>query len=380
MNFRIFPTLLIAGVTMLFSCTELPDKDNEEGDNGNQGEIGSSELVLLASDMVIQANGEDAVQFTVLSDGEPVSEGVRFYDGSTNKQIDLPDLRFTTTDTGTYYFWAAYGTSQTDIVTVTAIGFPVPELPEDPEPENTSFARRVLLTQFTGTGCGYCPGMITLLRSLMEDDEYASKVVLTACHSYNSDDPAYLLDRLDQAMGVSSYPMVVADMYVSYNNYNNMNGLMSVIDMAHGRSAAKAGISASAELNGNTLVVRASIKASQTSEFRIGAWLLEDGIEGRQSNYNPGTWTGNYDVHDNCIRIADSRVSNSNFTGHSLGTIEAGETAEYAFVMTLEDGWVAENCHLALFITTPEDGEDYFSVNNAISCSINGEVSFDYLQ
>lgn len=380
MNFRIFPTLLIAGVTMLFSCTELPDKDNEEGDNGNQGEIGSSELVLLASDMVIQANGEDAVQFTVLSDGEPVSEGVRFYDGSTNKQIDLPDLRFTTTDTGTYYFWAAYGTSQTDIVTVTAIGFPVPELPEDPEPENTSFARRVLLTQFTGTGCGYCPGMITLLRSLMEDDEYASKVVLTACHSYNSDDPAYLLDRLDQAMGVSSYPMVVADMYVSYNNYNNMNGLMSVIDMAHGRSAAKAGISASAELNGNTLVVRASIKASQTSEFRIGAWLLEDGIEGRQSNYNPGTWTGNYDVHDNCIRIADSRVSNSNFTGHSLGTIEAGETAEYAFVMTLDDGWVAENCHLALFITTPEDGEDYFSVNNAVSCSINGEVSFDYLK
>lgn len=380
MNFRIFPTLLIAGVTMLFSCTELPDKDNEEGDNGNQGEIGSSELVLLASDMVIQANGEDAVQFTVLSDGEPVSEGVRFYDGSTNKQIDLPDLRFTTTDTGTYYFWAAYGTSQTDIVTVTAIGFPVPELPDDPEPENTSFTRRVLLTQFTGTGCGYCPGMITLLRSLMEDDEYASKVVLTACHSYNSDDPAYLLDRLDQAMGVSSYPMVVADMYVSYNNYNNMNGLMSVIDMAHGRSAAKAGISASAELNGNTLVVRASIKASQTSEFRIGAWLLEDGIEGRQSNYNPGTWTGNYDVHDNCIRIADSRVSNSNFTGHSLGTIEAGETAEYAFVMTLEDGWVAENCHLALFITTPEDGEDYFSVNNAVSCSINGEVSFDYLK
>ncbi|HJB43916.1 MAG TPA: Omp28-related outer membrane protein [Candidatus Coprenecus merdipullorum] len=380
MNFRIFPTLLIAGVTMLFSCTELPDKDNEEGDNGNQGEIGSSELVLLASDMVIQANGEDAVQFTVLSDGEPVSEGVRFYDGSTNKQIDLPDLRFTTTDTGTYYFWAAYGTSQTDIVTVTAIGFPVPELPDDPEPENTSFARRVLLTQFTGTGCGYCPGMITLLRSLMEDDEYASKVVLTACHSYNSDDPAYLLDRLDQAMGVSSYPMVVADMYLAYNNYNNLAGLKSTIDTAHERSDAKAGISASAELNGNTLVVRASIKASQTSEFRIGAWLLEDGIEGRQSNYNPGTWTGNYDVHDNCIRIADSRVSNSNFTGHSLGTIEAGETAEYAFVMTLEDGWVAENCHLALFITTPEDGEDYFSVNNAVSCSINGDVSFDYLK
>jgi len=101
-------------------------------------------------------------------------------------------------------------------------------------------------------------------------------------------------------------------------------------------------------------------------------------VEGRQSNYNPGAWSGDYDTHDNCIRIADSRVSNSNYTGHTLGTIDAGQTAEYAFVMTIEDEWVAENCHLVLFVTTQEDGSDYFIVNNAVPCSINGEVPYQY--
>ena len=239
---RIFKLLasLAAGAMMFFSCTELPDKNNDNGDdigNGGNNPVGSTELVLLASEMIIHANGEDAVQFTVLSDGEPVTEGVRFYDGSS-KQIELPDMKFTTTEPGAYSFWAAYGTSHTDIVTITAIGFPVPELPEDPEPGNTSFARRVLLTQFTGTGCGYCPGMIELLRSIMADEDYSSKTVLTACHSYNSNDPAFYSGGLDMALGVMGYPMVIADMSLSYNNYNNEAGLKSTIDAAPHRCLA----------------------------------------------------------------------------------------------------------------------------------------------
>lgn len=236
----------------------------------------------------------------------------------------------------------------------------------------------MLLTQFTGTGCGYCPGMITLLRNLMEDEGYSSRMILAACHSYNSDDPAYLTDRLDQAMGVSGYPMVVADMYLAYNNYYNLSGLKNVIDQAYGRNDTKAGISARAELDGNTLVVLASVKAATASEFRIGAWLLEDGISGRQSNYNQAAWNGDYDTHDNCIRIADSKVSNINFTGYSLGSIDERETAEYAFVMTLEDDWVAENCKVVLFVTSADEGSKNYSVDNAVACGIDSEVSFMY--
>ncbi len=118
------------------------------------------------------------------------------------------------------------------------------------------------------------------------------------------------------------------------------------------------------------------MKAAQTAEFRVGAWLLEDGISGSQSNYRPSVWTGDYNTHDNCVRIADSRVSSSNYTGYSLGTISTGETAEHAFVMTLDESWVTENLHLVLFVTTPEGNS--WVVNNAVACPVNGTVEFDY--
>lgn len=360
--------LLLAGIAAFASCS-LTGGSQE---NPAPGPV--SELVLKASTMIIRADGQDAVQFTVLADGEPVTEDVRFYDGN-NAPIELPSMTFTATAAGTYSFWAAYGTSHSGVVTVTAIDFPVPALPEDPAPESTDFARKVLLTQFTGTGCGYCPGMITLLRNVLSDEDYASRTVLAAAHTYNTSDPAYIPQRLDQAMGVSSYPMVVADMHLAFSNYNSENGLRTLIDEAYGTDA-KAGISVKAELNGSTLVVRASVKAAETSEYRIGAWLLEDGIYGQQANYMQAQWTGDYDTHDNCIRIADSKVSNINFTGHSLGTVNAGETAEYPFVMTIEEGWNADNCHVVVFVTAPE-GQAYI-VNNAVDCEIGGEVPYMY--
>ena len=113
-------------------------------------------LVLRASTTVIEADGNDAVQLEVLADGVPVTEGVRLYDGVTNLAIELPSMTFTTTEPGTYYFWAAYGTAHSEQLKVTAVGFDLPSLPEDPEPDNTSFVRRVLLTQFTGTRRGLC--------------------------------------------------------------------------------------------------------------------------------------------------------------------------------------------------------------------------------
>lgn len=69
-------------------------------------------------------------------------------------------------------------------------------------------------------------------------------------------------------------------------NYTSESGLRSLIDNSYNRSRALAGIAASAQFDGGTLVVTASVKAAETADFRIGAWLLEDGIYGRQSNYN----------------------------------------------------------------------------------------------
>lgn len=361
-----------AALLAFSSCDGLVDNSGK----GQNRPSGDGDLVLSVSSSIIQANGEDAAVLTVLYDGEPVTEGVTLYDGDNNV-VDLPSFSFTTEQEGTYSFWAAYGTSYSETVTVTAIAFPVPDLPEDPQPDNSSFAKKMLLTQFTGTGCGYCPGMINLLRSTMADDEYSSKIIIAAAHQYNSDDPAYLSSaNLAGAMGITGFPTVVVDMYMSFSNYPSPTAFYNILDYCYDKSPAVAGIAASSSLENGTLVVTASVKAAKTSDLRIGAWLLEDGIYGRQSNYNSGSWTGDYNTHDNCIRLADSKVSNTNYSGYSLGTIEAGKTAEHAFVMTIDDSWVVDNLHLVIFVTT-KDGNSWI-VNNAVACDVNGSVQYQY--
>ena len=362
--------LLAAMSASLWSCgTGIVRHDDDPTPSVNS-------LVLRASKTVIEADGTDAVQLEVLADGVPVTEGVRLYDGVTNLAVELPSMVFTTTEPGAYYFWAAYGTAHSEQLKVTAVGFDLPSLPEDPEPDNTSFVRRVLLTQFTGTGCGFCPGMIEILRSVLADEDYASRVVHTAAHTYNNTDPAYLSQRLDQAMGVSGYPTVVADMAYSYS-YLDEGGLRDMLDQAYDASAANAGISAATAFADGQLVVMASVKAAVTAEYCIGAWLLEDGIYGKQTNdKHPETWTGDYDTHDNCIRYADSRVSNVDYCGFSLGTVEAGRSAEYVFTIGFEDDWIPDNCHVVVFVTEHRDRG--WAVNNVVDVPLNGSVTFEY--
>ena len=371
--------LLCAGFAAFTACSLTGEDPNGPVVPGPGPGTSDGDLVLKVSPQVIQANGTDEALITVYQDGVAVTEGVQLYDGN-NSPIDLPDMKFTTTEAGTYSFWASLGTKNTDVVKVTAIDFPVPDLPEDPEPDNASFSRKVLLTQFTGTGCGFCPGMITTLRNIMSDEACSSKFLLAVAHTYNGNDPAYLDPeyQLDQAMGVSNYPYIVADMYLGFNNYNSPAALEMVIDQAYSYAEAKAGIAVSSSLDGNTLVVRAQVKAAETSEYRIGAWLLEDGIKGDQANNRPNTWTGDFNTHDNCIRIADSKVNNIDFTGYTLGTIAAGQTAEHAFVMTLDEEWVKENCHLILFVTVPDRERNAYVVNNAVACSISGDAPYQY--
>ena len=103
-----------AGLLSFSACDGLVD----DGDNGRG--TPSGDLVLNVSKTIIQADGDDAATFEVLYNGESVTEGVTIYDDDNNV-VDLPSLTFTTTQTGTYSFWAAYGTSFTETVTVTAI-------------------------------------------------------------------------------------------------------------------------------------------------------------------------------------------------------------------------------------------------------------------
>ncbi|MBQ5766811.1 MAG: TolC family protein, partial [Burkholderiaceae bacterium] len=151
---------------------------------------------------------------------------------------------------------------------------------EDPNPTSTSFKRRALVMQYTGTACGYCPYMIRPLETLAADADYKNKFTWAAIHTFNTEsDPAAPHNQVDKQQlgsrfGISNYPTVLVDYsQVSFANNDGVN--LGVLKKAIDNSvanAASAGISATMTLDENNRVVtaRVSVKAKDAKVYNVG--------------------------------------------------------------------------------------------------------------
>lgn len=362
-------------------------------DNGGDGQNGAKGLILKADKYEIYDNGgtneHGIATFRLTFNGEPVTEGYTIYDENDNP---IEGNTFSSTKIGYYEFWAEYGAAMTKVnigITVVATPPAAPAVPTDNNPSKLNFHRRVMLIQFTGTGCGFCPSMVTALHAIAANEETKNSFVLAAAHigGYASGDPALMEEAktLDDAFGISSYPNLVVDMAPNSGNvYATESYLTSQINKALERVSVKGGIAANTEYHAtkNYVMVNALVKAKETAEFRIGAWLLEDKIEGVQTVYaDANTVSGiNYNIHNNCIRKVKSQqpTDDFDFTGLTLGTIEAGQTKPYEFAFSLKNAWKSENLHVVIFISTKENGK--WRINNIINAPINGSVDFEYTE
>ena len=274
--------MLCTTLLLCNSCLKGIGWEEEQRENNKEPEKPQTGLVLTATPSTITADGEDVAILEVTLDGEVIEEGFTLYDEEDNI-VELENMEFSTNVAGEYKFWAAYKAYNSETITITAEEPTTdgpdnpdePEGPTDEDPENLNFKRRGLLIQFTGTGCGYCPGMFSALREVMQDKTFANNTVLAAAHRYNGTDPAYLANyALDIAMGVGGFPSLSADMYYTYGLYSNMVEVIhKMVDASFERTTTKAGISAVSYIEDDKVVVKATVKAAEESHFRIGAWI-----------------------------------------------------------------------------------------------------------
>lgn len=337
-------------------------------------------LTLEVDKLIITSDGEDAAVLTPKFNGKALTEGVTFYDGK-NKVVELPGGRFTTQENGTFSFWAKYKTFNSNTVNVTSVPTAVPTTPEDPKPASTSFLKRVLLTKITGAGCVACPAVTLALHNILDEHELAPYVVKAEAHTFESGyDPA----QLSNFYGVNSWPTVIVDWaqyFVPTQGVSTQGTIEEMIEEQY-EEPAMAGIATHAKHEGNSIVLKVCVKAAVDGNFCVGAWLLEDGIDGTQSGAPDKALEENkfYHVFDDCIRIADSKRGAGVFSGKRLGSIKAGETAEMLFVWTdaLKEHWVTDNLELCVFVSA-EDGNQT-TVTNVIKAPIDGVVKYEYAE
>ena len=144
---------------------------------------------------------------------------------------------------------------------------------------------------------------------------------------------------------------------------------VALLDEYYGDGTSVAGISVNSELNGNVVVLRAAVKVGKGGKYRIGAWLLESGIYGKQTSAPDES----YNIHDNCIRLIDAE---SHYMGHDLGMIASGSSAERVFTLKIDSGWKTGNCKVLLYVTSASGVNQV--INNAVIVPIGEAVAYEY--
>lgn len=354
--------------------------DDNENDTPTHKERGT--LVLSASTDEILSNGVDEVVFTAMftPEGESIAaditDKVKIYEAGHNGV--LSSNKFSTGTEGTYKFYATYGSNPSNTVQVVAKP-EIPELPADPNAAATSFVHRHLLIDHTGTACPNCPTMMSALEQVAADNDYNQQFLLAASHSYNSNDP--MCNQASRAIGskygTGYYPYVMMDLNknLGVDNYAvaiNVQNLKKLLD-ENKVATADAGISAAVSATPMQIIINASVKAAVTGKYRVGMWILEDKIEAIQS----GATTQEHNIHNNAVRAIVGNISS--LSGESLGTIEAGKTAEIVRTVNISSSWNIDNCKVLLIVTPDSDKDETpTSIKNCVLCPVGGTVAYEY--
>lgn len=356
MRFTKFIALFACAALAFASCEPKPNNSSEGG------------AKLTATPQSLEVN--NPISFTLIADdGTDITSEATIFDKS-HDFVEVPNP-FTPTEDGKYEFYAVAGNIITESIFVNVLPS-IPALPADPNEASTSFNHRILLVDHTGNTCGYCPQMMEALKSVEETDDYHSKYYEAMAHSYSNQDPAQssAAFAVSSYFGVGNYPTLTYNFVYSITSSFNDAHIMQQID-ALWKESADAGIAASASLATNSVIVNAEVKAAVENEYRITAWLLEDGIYATQTNAKE-EWMN---THNNAIRQA---ATTDPISGTDLGTIKTGEKASLAMSLEITtNNWNRDNFKV-MVIASAKNEKGKFEVVNVALCPVGGSVVYDY--
>lgn len=329
--------------------------------------------IKLAADKTAVEIGE-TVTFTVTdAENQDVTSQALIYDENFNEV----GSQVTFNESGSYSFFATVGSANSNYVSVVVMA-EVPEVPEDPQPENFTFNHRAVVIDQTGVNCGYCPNATDQLKTL-ENTEWHQYYNEVTCHagSYAGGDPgnsaaANALNQFQSSM-ISGYPCILVNFYGKPNGYG-YNDIIKVLQPYVQKDGVDVGISLAVTGDESCVYAAAQVKSGVAQEYKITAWLLESNI------YSPnqaGATKDYHKIYNNALRNMSHEYSKTNVQGDSY-TFEANEVKDVAFELEMiSNKWKLENMSV-LVIVSAKDANGRWEVANSAVCKINEAKEFEY--
>ena len=345
-------------------------------------EAASNEVTLKVDKPMVKSG--DAVTFTVIYEGEDVTASSTIHANYTNEEVANP---YTTSESGDLSFYAKYNGIKSKLCSITVTPAYAPEFPVDANPESYDFNQRLLMVDHTGLGCGYCPYMKEAIKEAENNANYKDKFNVVYSYSYSSSEVCYtstsktlfsyyqnVCSTSTIGMYLTGYPSIT--MNYNHNTAGNYNMVTSQINEVWDANPT-ASIALAAKIEGEKIVISASVKSSKTQNVKLSLWVLEDDIYATQSNAT-ASWMH---THHSVLRDAPTGVSKTDISGVDFGYVEANTTMSRVmeFDLFAASSWKRENFKVIAIISAPSEKYDnkYEVVNTAI-CEFGSSIGFDY--
>lgn len=333
---------------------------------------------LSPSVRTIDADGTDAVKFTVKSGPLDVTAQSAIRCTTTDKQ--LSGASFSTTTPGSYVFEAVYNGQTSDPVTVTA---------QAVTSEESQYVRKVCLMEFTGQWCSLCPEGGRALSSIL-DLQYNTggkhPVYVLALHgdSGGADNLALNVTReIANTFGNPGFPAYLIDLRVVgplnkereklYTALNECLGYTERDEEGHKiqippKYPAHCGVAVKSVYDPTSGKASVSVKiaSEKTGQYRLALWVVEDGIKGPQKD-------GSKEIEDYIHNHVARRLVSASYKGDPMGEIASGAEQTKSYEIPVDAAWNLDKTQL---YTLAIDDQGY--VNNMAVCAFaNGDTDYD---
>ncbi len=279
----------------------------------------STENIVLTVDSSTKLTGE-TMTFTVTSNnGEDLTPDSEFFvDGAP-----ISGNAYSSAEVGVHVVTAKYITVISDPVNITFH-----------DGSEINFVKRLLIEDYTGTWCGYCPRVahaIELVHNLTEN--YVPVAIHRASSSpENATYDPYNYDTtvLEDQINVPGYPKGMLNRMTQWN-YPEPNNINQAIGFTQGDNP-KMGLAMDASVSNGNISLTVNAKCARDfNDVKLVVYVLENGLIYDQHNYT--TYFGGQAVIPNYVHNHVLRGCLTSLLGDAVSNadVELGETYSRTF-------------------------------------------------
>ena len=209
------------------------------------------------------------------------------------------------------------------------------------------FNKRVLIEDFTGTWCQFCP---RVSYSIEQVNAQTNDAVVVAIHRGSSDPYNFAgASSLETQINLQGYPTAMLNRTTEWSYPENSN-IAQAVNLTTG-SNPFIGLAMETSLSGSTATVNTKVKFGKNfSNLKLVVYALEDNLIYNQTNstiyYGGANPIVNFE-HDHVLRA----VLSSDILGEAIpGTFVAGDEFSKSFTYTIPSTVNSANVHFVAFV------------------------------